>query len=143
MQRLYAPQWKSYPCAARFLEVASDLENAKRLAWLGARLIAYDLREVGIDVDCLPVLDVPTNSAHEIISDRAYARNCQHVAQLGRAAAEGLMAGGVAPIMKHIPGHGRALTDSHLELPTVSAPSLNLNELTLFLFELTRTYPWQ
>jgi beta-N-acetylhexosaminidase len=141
VQRLNAPQWKSYPSAARFIEVTSNLENAKRLAWLGARLIAYDLREVGIDVDCLPVLDVPTDGAHEIISDRAYARDCQQVAQLGRAAAEGLMAGGVAPIMKHIPGHGRALSDSHLELPTVSAPLSELEQLDFVSFHANADLP--
>lgn len=96
VQRLTAPHWKSYPCAAKFLNVTPNLENAMRLAWLGARLMAYDLREVGIDVDCLPVLDIPTQGAHEIISDRAYARDCQQVKRLGRAAAEGLMTGGVA-----------------------------------------------
>ena len=141
VQRLNAPQWKSYPCAARFLEVASDLENAKRLAWLGARLIAYDLREVGIDVDCLPVLDVPADGAHDIISDRAYARDCHYVAQLGRAAAEGLMAGGVAPVMKHIPGHGRALSDSHLELPTVSASLSELDRLDFVSFRANADLP--
>lgn len=134
VQRLTAPHWKSYPCAAKFLNVTPNLENAMRLAWLGARLMAYDLREVGIDVDCLPVLDIPTQGAHEIISDRAYARDCQQVKRLGRAAAEGLMTGGVAPVMKHIPGHGRALADSHLELPTVSASLAELESLDFVSF---------
>ena len=122
VQRLTTPHWPAYPCAARF-ETAGDCpETAARLAWLGARLIAHDLRAVGIDVDCLPVLDTPAPESHAIISDRAYSRNPTDVARLGRAAAEGLMAGGVAPVMKHIPGHGRARADSHLELPVVDAP---------------------
>lgn len=141
MQRLTAPHWKSYPCAAKFLNVTPNLENAMRLAWLGARLMAYDLREVGIDVDCLPVLDIPTQGAHEIISDRAYARDCQQVKRLGRAAAEGLMTGGVAPVMKHIPGHGRALADSHLELPTVSASLAELESLDFVSFRANADLP--
>ena len=141
VQRLTAPHWKSYPCAAKFLNVTPNLENAMRLAWLGARLMAYDLREVGIDVDCLPVLDIPTQGAHEIISDRAYARDCQQVKRLGRAAAEGLMTGGVAPVMKHIPGHGRALADSHLELPTVSASLAELESLDFVSFRANADLP--
>lgn len=141
VQRLTAPHWKSYPCAAKFLNVTPNLENAMRLAWLGARLMAYDLREVGIDVDCLPVLDIPTQGAHEIISDRAYARDSQQVTRLGRAAAEGLMTGGVAPVMKHIPGHGRALADSHLELPTVSASLAELESLDFVSFRANADLP--
>ncbi len=141
VQRLTAPHWKSYPCAAKFLNVTPNLENAMRLAWLGARLMAYDLREVGIDVDCLPVLDIPTQGAHEIISDRAYARDSQQVTRLGRAAAEGLMTGGVAPVMKHIPGHGRALADSHLELPTVNASLAELESLDFVSFRANADLP--
>ena len=88
---------------------------------LGARLIAHDLRQVGITVDCLPVLDVPAEGAHDVIGDRAYAETPEDVAVLGRAAAEGLIAGGVLPVMKHMPGHGRATSDSHLEPPRVDA----------------------
>jgi beta-N-acetylhexosaminidase len=141
VQRLTAPHWKSYPCAAKFLDVTPNLENAMRLAWLGARLMAYDLREVGIDVDCLPVLDIPTQGAHEIISDRAYAKDSQQVTRLGRAAAEGLMTGGVAPVMKHIPGHGRALADSHLELPTVNASLAELESLDFVSFRANADLP--
>lgn len=121
VQRLNTPNWPAYPSAARFETAGGNAAEAERLAWLGARLMAHDLREVGIDVDCLPVLDVPAEGAHAIISDRAYSRSPARAAKLGRAAAEGLMAGGVAPVMKHIPGHGRARADSHLELPVVEA----------------------
>jgi beta-N-acetylhexosaminidase len=127
VQRLNSPNWRAYPSAARFECCADDdVEKAARLAWLGARLMAHDLREVGIDVDCLPVLDVPAEGSHAIISDRAYSRDPGRAAKLGRAAAEGLMAGGVAPVMKHIPGHGRARADSHLELPVVDASRAEL-----------------
>jgi beta-N-acetylhexosaminidase len=129
VQRLTTPHWPAYPCAARFETTAGSLDAASRLAWLGARLMAHDLRAVGIDVDCLPVLDTPAPGSHEIISDRAYSRNPADVARLGRAAAEGLMAGGVAPVMKHIPGHGRARADSHLELPVVDAPRAELSRI--------------
>ncbi len=129
VQRLNTPNWRAYPCAARFEQAGSDLEEAARLAFLGARLMAHDLREVGIDVDCLPVLDTPEEGSHAIISDRAYSREPARVAHLGRAAAEGLMAGGVAPVMKHIPGHGRARADSHLELPLVDAPRAELEAI--------------
>jgi beta-N-acetylhexosaminidase len=83
--------------------------------------MAHDLAALGINVDCVPVLDVPDPSGHEIIGDRAYGRTAEEVALLGRAAAEGLIAGGVLPVIKHIPGHGRAMADSHLELPVVDA----------------------
>jgi len=126
VQRLAPPNWRAYPCAAHFERIAVDAAQAERLAWLGARLIAHDLREVGIDVDCLPVLDAPAPDSHAIISDRAYSRVPVRVAKIGRAAAEGLMAGGVAPVMKHIPGHGRARADSHLELPVVDASRADL-----------------
>ena len=129
VQRLTTPHWPAYPCAARFESASADPETAARLAWLGGRLIAHDLRAVGIDVDCLPVLDTPAPESHAIISDRAYSRNPADVARLGRAAAEGLMAGGVAPVMKHIPGHGRARADSHLELPVVDASRADLERV--------------
>jgi beta-N-acetylhexosaminidase len=129
VQRLHTPNWRAYPSAARFEAVVDDVEAAARLAWLGARLMAHDLREVGVDVDCLPVLDVPAEGSHAIISDRAYSRDPARAARLGRAAAEGLMAGGVAPVMKHIPGHGRARADSHLELPVVEASRADLESV--------------
>ncbi len=125
VQRLTQPHWPVYPPAAAFGKLSGADE---KFAALGARLIANDLRELGIDVDCLPVLDVPTPVAHKIIGDRAYAQNPADVARLGRAAAQGLMAGGVMPVMKHVPGHGRALSDSHLELPRVAASRGDLQQ---------------
>jgi beta-N-acetylhexosaminidase len=141
VQRLAAPNWRAYPCAARFEQACADEARSARLAWLGARLIAHDLREVGIDVDCLPVLDTPQEGSHAIISDRAYSRDPARVARLGRAAAEGLIAGGVAPVMKHIPGHGRARADSHLELPVVGASRAELERVDFAPFKANADLP--
>lgn len=121
VQRLGPPHWPKYPPGEAYLKAANDPLTARELTRLGARLMAHDLRAVGINVDCLPVVDVPVKGAHDIIGDRAYARAPATVAQLGRAAAEGLLAGGVLPVVKHMPGHGRAFADSHHELPTVHA----------------------
>ncbi len=141
VQRLNTPNWRAYPSAARFERAGASAAEAERLAWLGARLIAHDLREVGIDVDCLPVLDVPAEGSHAIISDRAYSREPSRAARLGRAAAEGLMAGGVAPVMKHIPGHGRARADSHLELPVVEASRAELEAVDFRPFKANADLP--
>lgn len=125
--RLQPPHWRIYPPGRAYGElVANDPLTARAIARLGSRLIAHDLRSIGINVDCVPVLDVPDPNGHEIIGDRAYGDTPEQVATLGRAAAEGLLAGGVLPIIKHIPGHGRALSDSHLELPVVKAKLLEL-----------------
>ena len=119
VQRLGPPHWPKYPPGSAYLKAVNDPMAARELVRLGARLIAHDLRELGITVDCVPVLDVPVPGAHDIIGDRAYAQDPATVTQLGRAAAEGLLAGGVLPIIKHIPGHGRAFADSHHDLPVV------------------------
>jgi beta-N-acetylhexosaminidase len=121
VQRMGPPHWPKYPPGDAYLQAANDVLGARELARLGARLMAHDLKEVGINVDCVPVLDVPVPGAHDIIGDRAYARDPATVAQLGRAAAEGLLAGGILPVIKHMPGHGRAFADTHKELPTVHA----------------------
>ncbi|ARN80846.1 beta-N-acetylhexosaminidase [Methylocystis bryophila] len=121
VQRLAPPEWRAYPSAASYERLGADLETAARLAFLGARLMAHDLREVGLTIDCLPVLDTPQRGAHQVIGDRGYSGDPARVARLGRAAADGLLASGVLPVMKHIPGHGRAAADSHFELPRVAA----------------------
>lgn len=126
--RLQPPHWKTHPPGRAYGElVANDPLVAREITRLGARLIAHDLRAIGVNVDCVPVLDVPDPLGHEIIGDRAYGDTPEQVATLGRAAAEGLLAGGVLPIIKHIPGHGRAMSDSHLELPVVKAKLAELD----------------
>jgi beta-N-acetylhexosaminidase len=122
VQRLGPPNWGRFPPGRAFGDLAGNDPLVRReITRLGARLMAHDLAALGINVDCVPVLDVPDASGHEIIGDRAYGKTADEVALLGRAAAEGLIAGGVLPVIKHIPGHGRAMSDSHLELPVVDA----------------------
>ena len=122
VQRMGPPHWPKYPSGSTYGRLhANDPLVRREIARLGARLIAHDLRSVGITVDCLPVLDVPSPGAHDIIGDRAYGKTPAQAAALGRAAAEGLLAGGVLPVAKHMPGHGRAGADSHLALPVVGA----------------------
>ncbi|HZZ69325.1 MAG TPA: beta-N-acetylhexosaminidase [Phenylobacterium sp.] len=122
VQRLGPPHWNRFPPGRAFGDLkGNDPLLRREVTRLGARLMAHDLAALGINVDCVPVLDVPDPAGHEIIGDRAYGRTVEEVALLGRAAAEGLIAGGVLPVIKHIPGHGRAMADSHLELPVVDA----------------------
>jgi len=104
--------------------------------------MAHDLREVGITVDLLPVLDVPVPGAHDIVGDRAYGADPATVALLGRAAAEGLLAGGVLPCIKHMPGHGRAFADTHKDLPTVHADFETLDGWDFAPFKALSDMPW-
>jgi beta-N-acetylhexosaminidase len=128
VQRLGPPHWPAYPAGAVYGAIhARDPAKGLRAAMLGARLIAHDLLALGIDVDCLPLLDVPVPGAHDVIGARAYARTPEPVAAIGRAVAEGLLAGGVLPIVKHMPGHGRAGVDSHLSLPRVATDRATLS----------------
>jgi len=120
VQRMGPPLWRKFPAAAKYsILYDRDPLRALKLARLVTRLMAKDLFDVGINVDCLPVLDVPQPGSHEIIGDRAYGVTPERVSVLARAAVTGLMEGGVLGIIKHIPGHGRAMSDSHMSLPTV------------------------
>ncbi len=133
--RLKPPNWRERPAAARFGQLyANSNDVAAEAAYLNARLIAADLAEIGVNVDCLPVLDVPVDGADDIIGDRAFARDPAAVIALGRAVIEGLLEGGVLPVMKHVPGHGRATADSHLALPRVatSAEELSATDFVTF-----------
>lgn len=122
VQRLREPHWPSYPTGKQLSAAfANDDEEGLRVAKNIARLIATDLTELGINVDCLPVLDVPQPDGHDIIGDRAYGATPEMITALGKTMSEGLLEGGVLPVIKHIPGHGRATEDSHLGLPTVRA----------------------
>lgn len=127
VQRLQPPHWPSLPAMGVYGELAArDLAAALRGAWLQARLIADDLLTVGIDVDCLPCIDLQVPGAHAVIGDRSFGSDPEIVSQLGKAVCEGLLAGGVAPVLKHIPGHGRATHDSHLSLPHIDADLASL-----------------
>ena len=120
VQRMGPPRWRTYPAAAA-LEAALPEGEAEAAARLTGRLIADDLSAVGITVDCAPVLDVAQVETHAAIGSRAYSQRPERVAAMGGAFAAGLLAGGVLPVIKHIPGHGRARSDSHYELPVVHA----------------------
>ena len=129
VQRLSPPHWPAYPSGALFGRLY-DLDPALGLtaARLSARLIADDLWQLGITVDCLPLADVPVAGADAVIGDRAYGTEPGKVAAIARAVTEGLEQGGILPVLKHIPGHGRGTADSHLRLPTVDTP---VNELEM------------
>jgi beta-N-acetylhexosaminidase len=127
VQRLRPPHWPKYPPAAAYGALYDkDREAGLAAARLGARLIAADLSAVGIDVDCAPVADVPVAGADAVIGDRAFGSDPQKVAALAGAFAEGLADGGVLPVLKHMPGHGRATADSHQRLPVVTAEKAEL-----------------
>ncbi|HVJ51333.1 MAG TPA: beta-N-acetylhexosaminidase [Aliidongia sp.] len=127
VQRLKPPHWRAAPAARRFGDLARrDLAAGKRAAWINARLIAAELASLGISVDCAPVLDRPVAGAHAVIGDRAYGDTPALIIELARSAAEGFMAGGVLPVIKHLPGHGRATVDSHEHCPTVTADAATL-----------------
>lgn len=135
VQRLGPPHWPAYPAGARCGELfARDPAAARRAAWLASRLIAADLAELGITVDCLPLADVPVAGADAVIGDRAYGTEVAQVVALARAVTEGLMDGGVLPVLKHIPGHGRATADSHVGLPVVDTPEVELERTDFAAF---------
>ncbi|GGD87108.1 beta-N-acetylhexosaminidase [Aureimonas endophytica] len=128
VQRLRPPLAPSYPPAAVLGALhAAEPEAAERAAWLTGRLFAFDLAAYGFNFDCLPCLDLHVGGATKAIGDRAYAAAPDVVARLGGAAARGLAAGGLTPVMKHLPGHGRATMDSHLHLPRVEATRAELS----------------
>ena len=140
--RLKPPGWKARTAAARFGEIyASSHEAALEAVYLNARLIAHDLTELGINVGCLPVLDMAVAGADDVIGDRAFAADPAAIIDLGRAQIEGLLEGGVLPIMKHIPGHGRAMADSHLSLPRVATAAEELSATDFVTFRSLNTCP--
>ena len=133
VQRLKPPHWPKYPPASVFADMAQHYkQRAERACYLNARLIAHDLYDLGISVDCAPVADLPAQGAHDVIGDRAFGHSPEQIITLAGAQARGLMDGGIVPVLKHIPGHGRAKSDSHEELPVVDAP-LDLLRKTDFL----------
>jgi beta-N-acetylhexosaminidase len=139
VQRLKPPHWPAYPAPARLAALGG--EKAREAVRFGARLIADDLARLGITVDCLPVLDIPVAGADPIIGDRAYGDRPSTITSLGRAACEGLLAGGVLPVIKHIPGHGRAAVDSHQGLPRVEAPRAALESADFVPFRALADMP--
>ena len=142
VQRMGPPLWPKYAAACTFNQnVSLDEADRIELARLSARRMAFDLHSVGVTVDCLPVLDVPSPEGHGVIGDRAYADDPAVVARFGRAVAEGMIAGGVLPVIKHIPGHGRARADSHHELPVVEASRADLERVDFAPFRALADLP--
>jgi beta-N-acetylhexosaminidase len=142
VQRLRPPLGRALPAAAAYGRLfARDPVQATAAAFAVARLLAEDLAAININTDCAPVLDLPVPGAHAVIGDRAYGKNIDQVVRLARAVAEGFMAGGVLPVVKHIPGHGRATKDSHLDLPIVTESRDELSATDFAPFKALNTMP--
>lgn len=141
--RLKPPHWRAAPSAARFgLLARHDRGMAEHAVRLNARLIAAELLDLGITVDCAPVLDLPTPGADAVIGDRAFGADPELVAELGRAFCDGLLTGGVLPVIKHIPGHGRARVDTHVALPVVETARTELEVSDFRPFVALSDAPW-
>lgn len=140
--RLRPPHWREAPAAQVFADLAGrNMDQALEALTLNIRLIGQELRELGINVDCLPVLDIPQADADLVIGDRAFGNEPTLVATLGRAACEALLQEGVLPVIKHIPGHGRATVDSHKELPRVTTELAELSALDFAPFKALADMP--
>lgn len=140
VQRLRAPNWREW--TAPLVQMAAcDAADAPRAMWLRYRLIADELRSLGIDGNCAPMVDVPQDGVHAIIRDRCYGLDALTVATAGRAVADGLLEGGVLPVLKHIPGHGRPIADSHLELPFTDATRADLETVDFAPFKALADLP--
>ena len=124
VQRMGPPHWRDWPPALE--QVARAGAHGARVMWLRYRIIAHELRGAGIDGNCAPLGDIAHDHTHPVLKNRLYGFEGKSVAALARAVADGLMAGGVMPVLKHLPGQGRARTDSHTELPHVSASAATL-----------------
>jgi beta-N-acetylhexosaminidase len=142
VQRLNLPHWPAYPPGAVFGALYDrDRATGLKAARLGAQLIANDLADLGITVDCLPLADVPAPGADAIIGDRAYGTEPDKVVAIARAITEGLELGGVLPVLKHIPGHGRATADTHFKLPVVDASKNDLEAVDFAAFKALADLP--
>jgi beta-N-acetylhexosaminidase len=140
--RLGEPYWREPPAAQVFADLAEkDIDLACEALSLNIRLIGADLRALGITVNCLPVLDIPMNDADPIISDRAFGVDAKMISILGRVACEALLMEGVLPVIKHIPGHGRANVDSHKTLPTIPTEYTELSKTDFLPFKILADMP--
>jgi beta-N-acetylhexosaminidase len=140
VRRLKPPHWPDFPPAAKIGALAPG--QCEQAAELMGRALAAELIALGIDVDCAPVVDLRRPETHQAIGDRAFGGDPATVARLARALARGLLAGGVMPVIKHMPGHGRATVDSHLALPRVTAPVADLDASDFAAFRALADLPW-
>ncbi len=120
VQRLRAPHWREWSPPLDLVAIAGA--RAEEAMYLQYRIIAHELRELGIDSNCAPMVDLAGPATHAFLRNRCYGSDPARVTAIGRAVADGMLAGGVLPVLKHMPGHGRATMDSHIDLPRVSAP---------------------
>lgn len=139
VQRLRPPLATQWDAPLDFAAAAGP--HAREAMRLRFAITGAEMRALGIDVNCAPLVDVACDLTHPFLRNRCYGSDAATVALLGRAVAEGLMAGGVLPVMKHIPGHGRALSDSHMELPRVDAPLEALEEVDFAPFMVLNDLP--
>lgn len=139
VQRMRAPHWREWPAPLDF--VARAGRDAPRAIYLMYRIIADELRRIGVDSNCAPMVDVVGPQTHEFLRNRCYGDDPICVAALGRAAGEGMLAGGVLPVVKHMPGHGRATMDSHFDLPRVDAESEALHAVDFAPFKALSDLP--
>ena len=139
VQRLRAPLWRDWLPPLEHVAVAGP--DAEQAMYLRYRLIAAELRDLGIDSNCAPLVDVAGPETHDFLKNRCYGFDPATVARLGRAVADGLLDGGVLPVLKHIPGHGRAVVDSHLDLPVVAASHRDLAEVDFAPFKALNDLP--
>lgn len=143
VQRLGPPHWRPAPPMAPFGALyAEDPERAKEALFLNIQMIGLELKALGFTVDCLPVIDVPVAGADNIIGDRAFSQDPEIVAALGRVAIDGLMSVGILPVIKHIPGHGRAAVDSHKALPLVATAKADLMTNDFLPFQRLKDCPF-
>lgn len=139
VQRLRAPRWRDWLPPLDFVAAAGP--QAAEAMYIRARLIAHELHSLGIDSNCAPMVDVPDASTHAFLLNRCYGTDAGQIALMGQAVNDGLLAGGVLPVIKHIPGHGRATADSHHELPRVDAPLEALSRSDFAPFKALRDTP--
>jgi beta-N-acetylhexosaminidase len=141
--RLKGDEYPKFPPASIFANLANiNLEHAKEAVYLNARLIAAELNHLGINFNCAPVADILFAESHEIIGDRSFGNKHDQVIYLAQQMANGLKDGGVVPIIKHIPGHGRATIDSHVDLPIIGAEFSELELNDFAVFKALKNIPW-
>ncbi len=141
--RLRPPHWRRTPPAAIFGQLYEvSPEKGLRAAYLNSCLISQELNSLGFTADCAPVLDLTIPGAHEIVGDRSYGATPEQVAAIGRSVSQGFLDSGIMPVIKHLPGHGRAMVDSHKELPRVDTPKSDLSSSDFEAFRLMNDAPW-
>lgn len=139
VQRMRTPHWREWLPPFEFVQRAGD--NAERAMYLMYRIISDELKSCGVDSNCAPMVDVARPTTHEFLHNRCYGSDPMQVARLGRAAADGMLAGGVLPVVKHMPGHGLATMDSHFDLPHVNAPRAALDAVDFAPFKALNDLP--